>query len=269
MISPGDIRRYRSAKGAGVSLRVISHVSTYKTRSLTFIFLRLLLLVILCSHTPSMFAPSYPHSQTQHFQRTHTSQTTSKKNINKENANVFPTKTPSRAGPSKLVPATSVRFGLGEKTVERNRDALGAGKGKGADDADIGQFRHFSSLKSLKVVPSGKLTDVCVSHDRAQTAVPIYHRTQSLQHSDSTVQIPLLPPYNSRSTTQSTQNPAAFTPSARVQLEEQSSYSRSASSCPTPSHSASVGFSNTPAIEAISHPATPIRQRREFRDTTP
>ena len=105
-----------------------------------------------------MFAPSYPLNHTQLLQRTYTSQTTSKKNINKENANVLPTKTPSRAGPSKLVPSTSVRFGLGEKAVERNRDALEVGKGKGAESADIGQS-HIHIPESSESYPFEKLTD--------------------------------------------------------------------------------------------------------------
>jgi len=91
-----------------------------------------------------MFVSSHPLTHTGHLSRTYSSQTTSK-NTNKENANALPSKTPSRAGPSKLVPSTSVRVGLGVKTVERNMNALvdqpATGKGKGGDAQDIGQPR--------------------------------------------------------------------------------------------------------------------------------
>lgn len=91
-----------------------------------------------------MFAPSHPLTHTSHISRTYSSQTTSKKNTNKENANALPSKTPSRAGPSKLLPSTSVRNGLGVKTVERNENRLvtqmGTEKEKAGDVKEIGEY---------------------------------------------------------------------------------------------------------------------------------
>ena len=105
-------------------------------------------------HRPpvTMFASSQPLTHTHPSHRIHASQTTSKKNTNKENANALPSKTPSRAGPSKLIPSTSTRLGLGVKTVDRNENPGEEGKEKTGEGKEIGE-RHSASHHAKPVTP--------------------------------------------------------------------------------------------------------------------